>query len=129
MVMPVIVVYYGVKEAVPRDSTSMALSCWHMVGFGVLGMLDKLMMAQLTLQVVPTVYTNIRNETLHTNQFSVTENFRESGDTSGGGRNLPGVFFFYDMSPIKVGKETSRRSAAQGSLVKLCLNGMFLSEL
>ena len=58
---------------------------------------------QMLLQVVPTVYTNIRNETLHTNQFSVTENFRESGDTSGGGRNLPGVFFFYDMSPIKVG--------------------------
>jgi len=59
-------------------------------------------MYQYFLKVVPTVYTNIRNETLHTNQFSVTENFRESGDTSGGGRNLPGVFFFYDMSPIKV---------------------------
>jgi hypothetical protein len=52
--------------------------------------------------VVPTEFTDVRNKTLRTNQYSVTENFREAGDVSSGGRNLPGVFFFYDLSPIKV---------------------------
>jgi hypothetical protein len=34
------------------------------------------------------------------------EHFRENGATASGpasGRTLPGVFFFYDLSPIKVG--------------------------
>lgn len=34
-------------------------------------------------------------------QFSVTEHFK--GGQPGQGRSLPGVFFFYDLSPIKVG--------------------------
>ncbi len=57
-------------------------------------------------QVVPTVYRPLDkpggpNRTVATNQFSVTENFRES--QGGMGRSLPGLFFFYDLSPIKVG--------------------------
>ena len=54
------------------------------------------------VQVVPTVYSYINNQTISTNQFSVTENFRES--QPGPGRSLPGVFFFFDLSPIKVRK-------------------------
>ncbi len=50
--------------------------------------------------MVPTVYSYINNQTVSTNQFSVTENFRES--LPGPGRSLPGVFFFFDLSPIKV---------------------------
>lgn len=34
-------------------------------------------------------------------QFSVTEHF--SGAQGGFHQSLPGVFFFYDLSPIKVG--------------------------
>ena len=54
------------------------------------------------VQVVPTVYSYINNQTISTNQFSVTENFRES--QPGPGRSRPGVFFFFDLSPIKVRK-------------------------
>lgn len=55
----------------------------------------------LPLQVVPTMYTDLRNRTIHTNQYSVTEHFKESNIPMQ--HNLPGVFFFYDLSPIKVG--------------------------
>ena len=50
--------------------------------------------------MVPTAYTDVFNKTMATNQFSVTENFREA--QGGAGKTLPGVFFFYDLSPIKV---------------------------
>lgn len=56
----------------------------------------------LLLQVVPTDYHDLRGRSTFSNQFSVTENFRESSDPHVGGRSLPGVFFFYDLSPIKV---------------------------
>jgi hypothetical protein len=55
------------------------------------------------MQVVPTEYTDVKGTSTNSNQFSVTENFRESADAHLGGRSLPGVFFFYDLSPIKVG--------------------------
>jgi hypothetical protein len=55
------------------------------------------------LQVVPTEYVDLKGVSTNSNQFSVTENFRESADAHLGGRSLPGVFFFYDLSPIKVG--------------------------
>lgn len=117
---------------------------------------------QYFLKVVPTSYSNLRNETIYTNQFrcacdgrgarhparwspsalprqgrsarelcghcwgslacvqlllrvltpqlraqlpcrSVTEHFRETASPSAGGGQLPGVFLFYDLSPIKVG--------------------------
>lgn len=52
------------------------------------------------LQVVPTLYSDLSNRTLSTNQYSVTENYREGAQ--GTAKTLPGVFFFYDLSPIKV---------------------------
>ena len=52
------------------------------------------------LQVVPTVYQDIRSRVLKTNQFSVTEHVKDVDLASG--RNLPGVFFFYDINPIQV---------------------------
>jgi hypothetical protein len=56
--------------------------------------------------VVPTEFSSLNGSSITTNQFSVTENFR-AADTQGG-RNLPGLFFFYDLSPIRV-----RADAAQ----------------
>lgn len=80
--------------------------------------------------MVPTVYTDINGHTIQTNQvslilrftfsvnfwysdflwcysnacvivqFSVTEHFRN--DDTGRLHSVPGVFFFYDLSPIKV---------------------------
>ena len=52
-------------------------------------------------QVVPTSYKYLRGSLLQTNQFSVTEHFRPI--VPGTGASLPGIFFFYDLSPIKVG--------------------------
>jgi hypothetical protein len=57
-------------------------------------------MYQYFIKVVPTVYTDINDHIILSNQFSVTEHFRSS--ESGRVQALPGVFFFYDLSPIKV---------------------------
>ncbi|XP_073041506.1 uncharacterized protein [Primulina huaijiensis] len=55
---------------------------------------------QYFVKVVPTIHTNIRGHTIQSNQFSVTEHFKNSGMELT--RSVPGVFFFYDLSPIKV---------------------------
>ncbi|MBA0596048.1 hypothetical protein Gorai_012891, partial [Gossypium raimondii] len=57
-------------------------------------------MYQYFLKVVPTVYTDVSGHTIQSNQFSVTEHFK--GAEVGRLQSLPGVFFFYDLSPIKV---------------------------
>ncbi|KAJ6811829.1 endoplasmic reticulum-Golgi intermediate compartment protein 3-like [Iris pallida] len=57
-------------------------------------------MYEYFLKVVPTVYTDIQGNTIQSNQYSVTEHFRS--DAMGRIQSLPGVFFFYDLSPIKV---------------------------
>nr|GME04824.1 endoplasmic reticulum-Golgi intermediate compartment protein 3-like [Ipomoea batatas] len=57
-------------------------------------------MYQYFLKVVPTVYTDVNGYTIQSNQFSVTEHFK--GSEAGQLQSLPGVFFFYDLSPIKV---------------------------
>nr|CAD1833155.1 unnamed protein product [Ananas comosus var. bracteatus] len=56
-------------------------------------------MYQYFIKVVPTIYTDIRGHKIHSNQFSVTEHFR---DAVGYPRPPNGVFFFYEFSPIKV---------------------------
>ncbi|BBH09162.1 Endoplasmic reticulum vesicle transporter protein [Prunus dulcis] len=56
-------------------------------------------MYQYFIKVVPTLYTNIRGRTIRSNQYSVTEHFKSS--ELGHSQLLPGVFFFYDLSPIK----------------------------
>lgn len=55
---------------------------------------------QYFLKVVPTEYHATRGAVIETNQFSVTEHFKPSG---GMGQELTGIFFFYDLSPIKAG--------------------------
>ncbi|KAM1030475.1 hypothetical protein EV1_033968 [Malus domestica] len=55
---------------------------------------------QYFIKVVPTIYTNIIGRTIFSNQYSVTEHYKSS--ELGHSQMLPGVFFFYDLSPIKV---------------------------
>ncbi|GLT93829.1 hypothetical protein SLE2022_116030 [Rubroshorea leprosula] len=57
-------------------------------------------MYQYFVKVVPTVYTDTRGHTIQSNQFSVTEHFKNQ--EIGHLQSLPGVFFYYDLSPIKV---------------------------
>ena len=51
-------------------------------------------------QVVPTQYRFLNGTTIQTNQYSVTEHLRHVNP--GSGRGLPGVFFFYEVSPLHV---------------------------
>ncbi|XP_073065778.1 uncharacterized protein [Primulina eburnea] len=55
---------------------------------------------QYFIKVVPSIHTNIRGHTIQSNQFSVTEHFKNTEMELT--RSVPGVFFFYDLSPIKV---------------------------
>lgn len=54
----------------------------------------------LVCQVVPTYYQDINGGLLRTNQFSVTEHVKDVDLRTG--KNMPGVFFFYDINPIQV---------------------------
>ncbi|KAG6475408.1 hypothetical protein ZIOFF_064628 [Zingiber officinale] len=56
-------------------------------------------MYQYFIKVVPTIYTDIRGCKIYSNQFSVTEHFR---DADAYPKPPSGVYFFYDFSPIKV---------------------------
>ncbi|KAL4431733.1 hypothetical protein ABPG77_002949 [Micractinium sp. CCAP 211/92] len=81
---------------------------------------------QYFLKVVPTSYADLHNHTIYTNQFSVTEHFRETASPTAGGGQLPGVFLFYDLSPIKVRFQESRLSFLS-FLTSLCaiIGGVF----
>ncbi|KAE8682200.1 Endoplasmic reticulum-Golgi intermediate compartment protein 3 [Hibiscus syriacus] len=57
-------------------------------------------MFQYFIKVVPTVYTDVTGHTIQSNQFSVTEHFKAA--EVGQLQSLPAVYFFYDLSPIKV---------------------------
>lgn len=54
---------------------------------------------QYFIKVVPTIYIDIRGHKIHSNQFSVTEHFRDEHSYP---KSAPGVYFIYDFSPIKV---------------------------
>lgn len=53
-----------------------------------------------TYNVVPTIFKGVRGRTIDSNQFSVTEHFK--GSDLGLFQSITGVYFFYDLSPIKV---------------------------
>ncbi|XP_052192544.1 uncharacterized protein LOC127801428 [Diospyros lotus] len=55
---------------------------------------------QYFIKVVPTIYTDIRGRTIQSNQFSVTEHYKSF--ELGRLQSPAGVYFFYDLSPIKV---------------------------
>ncbi|MED6217229.1 hypothetical protein PIB30_015789 [Stylosanthes scabra] len=53
---------------------------------------------QYFIKVVPTIYEDVRGRVIYSNQYSVTEHFSDSTEQG----SVPGVFFSYDISPIKV---------------------------
>ncbi|KAI0566899.1 Endoplasmic reticulum-Golgi intermediate compartment protein 3 ERV46 ERGIC3 [Gracilaria domingensis] len=77
------------------------------------------------IRVVPTTYKLPFSRTLRTNQYSQSYFFRRS-DASQGSQIMPGVFLNYDLSPIHVEVEESRRSFLH-FLVQLCaiVGGVF----
>ncbi|XP_071741615.1 uncharacterized protein [Rutidosis leptorrhynchoides] len=80
-------------------------------------------MYQYFIKVVPTVYTPLRGPVIHSNQFSVTEHYKSP---EVGQRSLPGVFFFYDLSAIKV-TYTETRTSFLHFLTNICaiVGGIF----
>jgi hypothetical protein len=58
------------------------------------------------IQIVPTLYKYLNGTEIQTNQYSVTEHMRHV--TPGSNTGLPGVFFFYEVSPLHVEIEEYR---------------------
>ncbi len=64
-------------------------------------------MYQYYIKVVPTRYKELgRSEEISSNQYSVTEHLRHL--SPGSGRGLPGVYFYYETSPVQAVFEETR---------------------
>ena len=65
------------------------------------------------LKVVPTTYEFLGGQSVHTNQFSVTQYFKALGlgDTQAGQSMVPTVSFVFELTPLKV-KKTERRGGS-----------------
>ena len=68
-------------------------------------------MYQYYLKLVPTTFQNVAGEELRTHQYSVSEHMRAV--TPGSGRGLPGVFLYYEMSPIHARLRQTRKTTAE----------------
>merc|ERR1711988_649837 len=64
-------------------------------------------MYQYYFQVVPTTFQLLSAPPIRTSQYSVTEHTRHVDP--GSGRGPPGVFFYYEVSPLHVKYEEGRR--------------------
>eukprot|EP00613_Pedinella_sp_CCMP2098_P000262 CAMPEP_0171618484 /NCGR_PEP_ID=MMETSP0990-20121206/14777_1 /TAXON_ID=483369 /ORGANISM="non described non described, Strain CCMP2098" /LENGTH=379 /DNA_ID=CAMNT_0012183303 /DNA_START=55 /DNA_END=1194 /DNA_ORIENTATION=- len=82
-------------------------------------------MYQYYIKVVPTVYQYLDGRQVVSNQYSVTEHLRHINP--GGGRGLPGVWFFYEVSPVHALFEEERRSSLLEFTSSVCaiLGGVF----
>lgn len=78
---------------------------------------------QYFVKVVPTIYEYVDGSTTKTNQFSVTEHFKPVNEFDSG---IPGVFVFYDLSPIMV-KIAEKRKSFPHFLTGVCaiVGGVF----
>eukprot|EP00979_Chaetoceros_neogracilis_P000643 scaffold161_cov206-Chaetoceros_neogracile.AAC.5 len=63
-------------------------------------------MYQYYIQIVPTEYTFLNGTKIQSNQYSVTEHMRHV--SPGSNRGLPGVYFYYEVSPLHVEIEEYR---------------------
>jgi endoplasmic reticulum-Golgi intermediate compartment protein 3 len=75
-------------------------------------------MYQYYFQIVPTRYKFRNGTILETNQYSVTEHLRHVAP--GSNRGLPGVFFFYEVSPLHVEIKEGYRKGWIAFLTSVC---------
>ena len=68
-------------------------------------------MYQYYVKVVPTRYRGLNGREVESNQFAVTEHMRHLAP--GSGRGLPGVYFYYELSPLQAVYEERRRGFGQ----------------
>jgi len=69
-------------------------------------------------KIVPTLVKFKNGTSIQTNQYSVTEHLRHVNP--GGGRGLPGVFFFYEISPLHVEIVEDYRKGYLGFFTSVC---------
>mmetsp|Transcript_19554 Transcript_19554/g.27284 ORF Transcript_19554/g.27284 Transcript_19554/m.27284 type:complete len:383 (-) Transcript_19554:58-1206(-) len=67
-------------------------------------------MYQYFVKIVPTTYEPLSGNTINTNQFSVTEHWKNLG--TDGNHGLPGIFIMYELSPIMVKYSEHHKSFA-----------------
>lgn len=65
-------------------------------------------MYQYYVKIVPTQYVYYDGKEVHSNQYSVTEHVRNL--SPGSGRGMPGVYFYYQMSPLNAKFEEKSKS-------------------
>jgi hypothetical protein len=65
-------------------------------------------MYQYYVKIVPTQYIYYDGREVHSNQYSVTEHVRNLAP--GSGRGMPGIYFYYQLSPLNAKFEEKRRS-------------------
>ena len=75
-------------------------------------------MYQYYFKIVPTLYRYLNGTVIQSNQFSVTEHLRHVNP--GSGRGLPGVFFFYEVSPLHVEMVEGYRKGYVPFLTSVC---------
>lgn len=74
---------------------------------------------QFFIKLVPTVFTSATGHEIHTNQYSVSTQFRPAVANGMRQNILPGVFFVYDLSPFMI-KVTESRESLIELLTGLC---------
>lgn len=65
---------------------------------------------QYFLKVVPTSFLKLKGEVLSTHQYSVTESSSKAEGFLNGGSRPSGVYFHYELSPIRVSRLHGRES-------------------
>lgn len=81
---------------------------------------------QYFLKIIPTTYVESGKRPINTNQFSVTAHRKDLGLKAD--RGMPGVYFLYDISPLRVTHRAARRSALQlAANVCAAAGGLFIA--
>jgi len=75
-------------------------------------------MYQYYIKVVPTRYKGYKKKIIESNQYAVTEHVRHV--SPGSGRGLPGVYFYYEVSPVEAVFEEKYKGSIWQFLTSVC---------
>ena len=79
---------------------------------------DKHGMYQYYIKIVPTRYKGLDGREIESNQYAVTEHMRHL--SPGSGKALPGLYFFYELSPVQAVFEERRAVRPMSFLTSVC---------
>lgn len=79
---------------------------------------DKHGMYQYYIKIVPTRYKGLDGREIESNQYAVTEHMRHL--SPGSGKALPGLYFFYEVSPVQAVFEERRLVRPLSFLTSVC---------